>query len=168
MKKETYIIQAPSQGSMYFFPHYPIKYKWEKNKNDKRVKKLVTGRGGSFKNDRHALAAAKEIYPELKNFKGEFRFKIEVNGKSCGSYKYGNNKIKQRVKRLAEIYCKLSGFFPSTRLAVPKKLLSYALKFWGASYYNWSLKGFEKINETNLFGEIHSYMREKKKVDIMV
>ena len=66
MKKETYIIQAPSQGSMYFFPHYPIKYKWEKNKNDKRVKKLVTGRGGSFKNDRHALAAGKKYILNLK------------------------------------------------------------------------------------------------------
>ena len=30
--------------------------------------------------------------------------------------------MKQRVKRLAAIYCELTGLFPSTRLAVPKKL----------------------------------------------
>tara|TARA_R110001592_G_C12702968_1_gene706946 strand:+ start:66 stop:563 length:498 start_codon:yes stop_codon:yes gene_type:complete len=162
MSKETYIIEAPSQANLYFFPHHPVKYKWEKNKNDKRVKKLVTGSGGSYENDRHALAAAKETYPDLKNFKGEIRFKMVVNGKSCGSYKYGNNKMKQRVKRLAAIYCKLTGLFPSSRIAVPKKLLPYALKFWGANYYNWHLIGFKKVEETNLFGETKTYMRKEE------
>jgi len=172
MSKETYIIEAPSQANLYFFPHYPIKYKTEilhgrickkvGHKVPVKVKKLVTGSGGKYENDRHALAAAKERYPELKNFKGEIRFKMVVNGKSCGSYKYGNNKMKQRVKRLAAIYCQLTNLFPSSRIAVPKKLLPYALKFWGANYYNWCLIGFKKVEETNLFGETKTYMREEK------
>ena len=105
-------IDLRKESIFYFFPHYPEKYKTETihgrickksgHKAPVKVKKLVKGFGVSnlYANDREALTAAKEYYPKLKNFKGNIIFKIMFEGKFLGSYKYGNNKMKQRIKRL--------------------------------------------------------------------
>jgi hypothetical protein len=104
-------IDLRKESIFYFFPHYPEKYKTEtiygrickksEHKVPVKVKKLVKGFGRSgFANDREALTAAKEYYPKFKNFKGNIIFKIMFEGKFLGNYKYGNNKIKQRIKRL--------------------------------------------------------------------
>ena len=163
MKKQSYTIERSSLGKSYLFPHYPEKYKTETihgrickkagHKVSVKVKKLVAALSENCENDRAAIKKAKENYPELKNFKGQFRFKIKVNGKSCGTYKYGNKKIKLRVLRTTELFRELLKYFPSTRIAVPEKLKSIALKFWGATYFKWHLKGFKKewSNEYSAF-----------------
>lgn len=150
-------------GNNYLFPHYPAKYKAETihgrvckkagHKVSVKIKKLVAALSESCENDRAAIKKARQLNPELKNFKGQFKFKMKVNGKSCGVYKYGNRKNKLKVFKIFKIFNELSEYFPSTRIAVPSRLKSYALKFWGAAYFKWHLKGYKKEwnKELNVF-----------------
>jgi hypothetical protein len=154
MKKQSYTIEKSNVGNFYYCPTYPTKFttktisgricKIAGHKKDVRIKVEAKGSNIECKNDRAAIKKAKQHYPELKNFKGHFKFKIKYNGKSCGVYKYGNRKNKLKVFKKLKIFNELSKYFPSTRIAVPRRLKNSALKFWGAAYFKWHLKSFKK------------------------